>query len=747
MPSVGKKRREQENARKLLAAQAENEIYPIPPIQNVRRRIACERDPVLWLKTYLPEVFFADFSESQERFVRICWETIRNNGSKAIEAYRGFGKTSILSGLMLRGLMSGMFRHALYIVAEGGRMTKQASNWFSKALYEEYDKPAAECKPLVADYPEICYPIQRRRGVANKPLMYRGEPCEIVISPERVQFPTIMGSPASGSLLTFASINSPVRGASHQIRGCGSFRVGAVMFDDVQTDQTANSEKETANIVDTIKSSIGYLSGKTADGGKQPLIILSAITQNRPGDVAERIRTELPELNTTTIPFLRQTPSDFTAWRKYRNKRSEIYRANNEDETAAREQINAYYQANRDAIERDAIPDDPRIKEPAQVSAIQYALEKWCASERSFWCELQNDAARGAQEEDGGLAPITVFRKRRPIAKGSTRLWKRFEVPGFVDVITAHVDVGEHYLNYSVVGFAADASASHVIDFGIWPEQDYPRTSKHNFRRDLQEVYQRGDKFDRLKEAIVDSLTEIITRPYFNVDGERVDVEAATSFFQHARAADGRRLPFKKFALIGVDAGDGETAPAVWEAVAEFHRKNDGAWYGRAIPCYGTAASTRLLRFYDLKPGEWRRGGNRAASTCDWIENPASRRGELIKHAAAVPAAFLFDANTYKTRRDDAWRAPLDRDGATSIFDGEDAEYMAMYAEHQCAEEVVKERKLSGQLYKIWDEKKPRVSDNEFLDTDTGARALAHYVGVEPSIGKAAVKKIEWVEI
>lgn len=95
------------------------------------------------------------------------------------------------------------------------------------------------------------------------------------------------------------------------------------MFDDVQTDQTANSEKETSNIVDTIKSSIGYLSGKTPDGGKEPLVILSAITQNRPGDVAERIRTELPELNTSTIPFLTSTPSDFTPWRKYRTRRAE----------------------------------------------------------------------------------------------------------------------------------------------------------------------------------------------------------------------------------------------------------------------------------------------------------------------------------------------------------------------------------------------------------------------------------------
>ena len=743
MPSVGKKRREQETARKIRAAIAENEIYPIPPVQNFRRRVDAQRDPVLWLKTYLPEVFFAEFGESQVRFVRECWGAILANGSKNIEAYRGFGKTSILSGLMLMCFCTGRIRHAVYLVAEGGRMTKQASNWFQKALYEEYDKPIEECKPLVADYPEICYPLQRRRGVANKPLTYRGEPCEIVVSPDKIQFPTIKGSPSSGSLLTFASINSPVRGASHQIRDAGSFRVGAVMFDDVQTDQTANSEKETDNIVSTMKSSIGFLSGKTKDGGKEPLIILSAITQNRPGDVAERIRREMPELNTVTIPFLRRVPSDFSAWRKYREARGELYRANSSDAAKAREEANRYYRANQARIESECEPDDPRIKEPDQLSAIQYAVEKWCASERSFWCELQNDAARGAQEEDGGLAPVTVFRKRRPVEAGSSRLWKRFEVPEWTDLITAHVDVGEHYLNYEVVAFAGDASKSHVVDFGIWPEQDYPVTSKRNYRRDLQETYQRGDKYDRMRDAIFDCLKEIIERPYWTKDGERVDVDAPTEFIQERRGA---RRVYRKFALIGVDAGDGETSPAVWEAIADFHRWKDGKYYGRAIPCYGAAASTRLLRFYDLKFGEWRRGGDKSGSNCDWIENPSSRAGELRKFAGIVPRALMFDANTYKTRRDDAWRAPLDRDGATSLFDGDDAEYLGMFAEHQCAEEVVKERNLSGQLYRLWEMKTPRTSDNEYLDTDTGARALAHYAGVEPQIGKARATKIKWVD-
>lgn len=744
MPSVGEKRRQQERARKLRAQESENEIYPIPPIFDLRRRVECERDPERWLKTYLPGVFFSDFSESQKRFIRECWEAIESNNSKNIEAYRGFGKTSILSGLLLMCLLTGRIRHAIYLVAEGGRMTKQASGFFNTALYEDYDRPIEEARAIVADYPEVCYPLQRRRGVANKPLRYRGEPVDIVVSPDRLQLPTIPGSPSSGSLLTFASIRSPVRGASHQIRGVGSFRVGAVLFDDVQTDANATSEKEIESIVSTIKSAVGFLSGKTKEGRKEPLIILSAITQNRPGDVAEKIRNDVPELNTVTIPFLRSTPTDFSAWKNYKEKRRDVYLKHADKPERARKKINDYYLANRDDLERDCVADDERIYEPDQLSAVQYALEKWCVSERSFWCELQNDATRAAQEDGGGLAPVTVFRKRREIVGKPGELLRRLQVPKWADVMTGFVDVGEHYLNYSVIAFQRDAKRSHVVDFGIWPPQKVSATTKHNYTVDIQEYYKLGDKFERVKYAIVDCLEHIAKQTYINEKGGAVDVHRSTEFIQNARVDNARRV-FRFLSAIGVDAGDGETAPAVWDAVAQFHRVDEGLFFGRAIPTYGTTARGRLIRYYPLKLGEYRRGGRGAASICDWIENPSSRRPELDKYKGIVPAALLFDANSYKTRRLEAWLTPLDRDGATSIFDDPDAELIGMYAEHQAAEEVARERTLDGQLYKVWQMKKPRVSDNEFLDTDTGARALAHYVGVEPDIGKAKRKKIKWI--
>ena len=621
-------------------------------------------------------------------------------------------------------------------------MTKQASSFFHTALYEDYDKPTLDSKPIVADYPEVCYPIQRRRGVANKPLRYRGEPVDIVISPARIQFPTIPGSPSSGSLLAFSSIRSPIRGASHQIRGEGSFRVGAVMFDDVQTDANAASEKEVESIISTMKSAVGFLSGKTKDGRKEPLIILSAITQNRPGDVAERIRVELPELNTVTIPFLRSTPTDFTEWKKYRDVRKDIFTKYADRQTTARKKINEYYLEHQEELELNADPDDARIYEPGQVSAIQYALEKWCVSERSFWCELQNDATRGAQEDGGGLAPITVYRKRREKVGKPGELLRRLQVPKWADVMTAFIDVGEHYLNYSVLAFARDAKNSHVVDFGVWPRQKISAVTKKNYTVDIQEVYRLGDKLERVKNAICDLLEEIIERDYVDENGRSIDVNKPTEFIQNAKV-DGARRVFRFLSLIGVDAGDGETAPAVWDAIAEFHRKNEGQYFARAIPTYGTSARGRLIRFYPLKQGEYRRGKS-GVSACDWIENPSSRRPELTRYKGVIPAALMYDANTYKTRRLEAWLTPTDRAGTSTIFDDPDKELLQNYSEHQCSEEITKERKLDGQIYKIWEMKKPRVSDNEFLDTDTGARALADYVGVESEIGKARRKKIIW---
>ena len=77
------KRRE---IKRKIIKQLANEIGQIPPIYDPRRRIRCELDPALWLRTYLPDVFFCEFSQSQIDFINQCWDAILQRGCKNINA-------------------------------------------------------------------------------------------------------------------------------------------------------------------------------------------------------------------------------------------------------------------------------------------------------------------------------------------------------------------------------------------------------------------------------------------------------------------------------------------------------------------------------------------------------------------------------------------------------------------------------------------------------------------------------------
>ena len=724
------KKRDYERERKKQKNRELSEIAPIPPCADLKLRAELEESPADWLREILPDVFFSDFTDSQLRFISLAWDAITKGSWRNIEAYRGLGKTSILSGLLFKALCEGIVRHAIYCTAEGGASVGQASYWFASALYDDYNARGKDARLFTRLYPEISYPLQRREGRAQRPLTCNGVPLKIELKSDRIVFPNVPGARCAGSLLRFTSISSGgIRGANHTIPGVGSFRVRCVMLDDVQNDATAKSAVEVEAIISTIQKSIRGLAGRRKDGSRESLTVLSAITQNQPGDVAERMITDLPEFGTVIIPFVKHFPDSFDAWRDYRANREEVLRRHSDDIQGARRLITDFYNAHKDEIARNVVVDDPRLRENWQADAVQYAVDYWAASEASFWCEFQNDARRAASETGSGLSAIDVARKIRVNAKGE-RL-RRCWIPNGADILTAHIDAGEHFLNYEVVAYSRDLELVHTVDFGVFPEQPLGVASKRNFIVDLQEVYNSGDKFDRLKDATVDLLLKIFNQQYFDENGEPISIDVATPFEQHARPRGRSARRFCLLALCGVDCSDGEMENALWQACDEFHRIDDGRFLGRAIPLYGVEASSRLLRYYELKAGEWRRH-KRSGAGYDWIENPSGRRA-VASNYANVYASLLYDANTAKTRRDSAWKLPIDRPGSATLFDRasclDDGEF-DMFCAHQTAEEYVESAK-SGLTYRRWRMKRPIVSDNEFLDTDAACRALAEYVGCE----------------
>lgn len=733
MPSTGEIRREQVKRRNQEKKIARNDIGTIPPCLNKARRKRCEKNPETWLKTYLPDEFFLPFSNSQKQLISLASNAIKNKGYQNINSYRGIGKTTIFSGLVLRALCMGDLKNVIYITAEGGACS-DAAQFFTAALEEEPEElEQKEWKPLFQDYPEIGFPLIKRGGVAQRPLTHNGRPCKIIIAPEKINLPMIDGTPASGGQIAFKSINSGgIRGSKHPIRGLGSVRVDGCFIDDVQSDGTAKSQTEVDNIISIIDKTIKGLSGRDRKTKrKAPLTVLSALTQNQPYDVAQRI-LEKPIFCTVIQKFLHTVPTDFSAWKEYKNFFNDCF-TRFKDKKTVRPKLNEYYQMHKDELEYNIEIDNPDIYEPGQLSPIQYALEYWCDTQQGFWCELQNDAIRAAQEHEGGLTPIIVMRKKKQNTDDTetqTTL-KRYWIPDKTELLTAYIDAGEHYLNYQVTAFGAGFSFSHVVDFGVFPDQGALVTSKKSFSVDIQDIYQSGNKFDKLSQAALECMIKIFTQPYYDQFGRPTDINFDVDYLQNAHPDRGVRKHFKRLALCGIDCSDGEMEIALWRAVDRFHCLNGGQWAGRAIPCYGTEARARLLRYLDLNPGEYRRG-RIETGICDWIENPIRSRG-LLPRYANIYASLLYDANTFKTVRDSAWKTPLEKIGTASLADGIEKETETMYAEHQCSEEYTETAK-GLLIYKKWKMKRPRTSDNEFLDTDAGTWALANYAGIEYDI-------------
>lgn len=750
MAFYGEKRRAYDAERRRETSRDMNEIGLVPPCCDWARRVELLDKPAEWLQTMLPEYFTTEFTPAQLQLIELEWDAIINGAWQGVQGYRGIGKTTIGYGLILKAVLDGVVKHVIVVTAEGGNSVEQAAAWFRNAIEDDWEAPLEDLKPLSRFYPEVALPLQKREGRAQRPVTLHGKPCKIVIKEDRIEFPCIYHwngehgsecddvkpSPSCGSLIRFTSIGGgSIRGANHTIQGVGSFRVRAVMLDDVQTDASAASKAEVTKIVNTINKSLKSLSGRQANRKKEPLTIINAITQNQPDDVACKV-ADNPDFATVTIPFCTELPDNFEAWGAYKEFRTKTLRGvkSPAERAAARAALKRYFLDNEKELSRGVKVDDDGLCEDWQANAIHYAIDFWSSSELAFWCELQNDAYRAVAETGEGLAPIDVMRKRRVNVDGIEL--KRCWVPDEADVLTAFIDAGEHYLNYQVTAFSKDFSFAHVVDFGVWPEQSEPTTSKHKYSVDLQDVYKQGDKFDALADATTDLLRLIFEQQYFNEHGEPIDINGATEFEQHAkpRGATSRRR-FCRLALCGVDCNDGEMEIALWQAINDFHRADGGKYLGRAVPCYGVKAGARLVRYYDLTSSEWRRSSSEwrrrgeYATQCDWIENP-KRSDSLKRSFPNVYASFLYDANTAKTRRNDAWETRAGRDGAASIFSGAENETLAMFAQHQCSEEFKRTMK-SGIEYRIWDFRRPKLWDNEFLDTDAGCRALAEYVGCE----------------
>jgi hypothetical protein len=523
---------------------------------------------------------------------------------------------------------------------------------------------------LLEDFPEVCFPIHRLEGIANRcsGQLYRGDRTHIGWTAKEVVLPVIAGSPASGAIIRVAGITGRIRGMKYKRPDGRSVRPSLVVIDDPQTDESARSLSQCEHRESILAGAILGLAGPGRKiSGIMPCTVI------RPGDMADSILdpSKHPEWNGERTKLVYSFPSNTRLWQQYAELRADGFRSGDHGKAATE-----FYRERRDEMDAGAVVAWPERFNPDELSAIQHAMNLKLRDEAAFQAEYQNEPLPDVKPEDDLLAAEQIAAKtnghaRRIVPVGATRL-------------TAFIDVQQKLLYYVVCAWADDFTG-YVIDYGTYPDQRTPYFTLRDAKLTLTDAAV-GTGLEGSIYAGLEALCEdLLSREWRQDNGSALRIER-----------------------LLIDANWGSSTDVVYQ----FCRQSSHA--AILMPSHGRYVGASSLPFaeYRRKPGD-RIGHN-------W-RIPATTGRRTIRYA-------LYDTNFWKSFLQARLAVSMGDRGCLSIF-GRSGEPHRSFAEHITAEYRVR---TSGRGREVDQWKlRPEASDNHWLDCLVGACVAASMQGVE----------------
>jgi len=476
-------------------------IGEIPEVRNQDRRERCSHSLQLFIEEYFKdeEKFNLPWASFHLEVMRKMESAVRNGGLFAMALPRGTGKTSITERAILWAILYG-YRKYIVCVGDG----RQAAGEILECIQTEIESN----ERLIADFPEVCYPIAQLQGIVQRATgqMYKGKPTDISWgSGGTIVFPTIEGSPSSGTILVTAGINSRLRGMKHTTSDGREFRPDFVFLDDPQNDRSASSASQNDKRLKVIRGTILGLAGA---GHK--LAGVMACTVIRRNDIADILldRQQSPEWNGVRYGLLESMPVNEELWKQYHEIWQESQRTGNGIAEAT-----SFYLSHRKEMDEGALATWQERYEPDEASAIQYAMDRLYSNRDTFFSEYQNQPLDEGEADQIRVEPADILAKVSGL--------QRYVVPSECTKVVAYIDVQKDVLPYVVMAFS-DEGTGHVIDYGTYPDQGWDWTLA-----DATKTYQqRGMGFEGALVDALDKLTEqVIGRTYRREDGAEMKIE------------------------------------------------------------------------------------------------------------------------------------------------------------------------------------------------------------------------------
>lgn len=604
------RRKERERKRQAEQSQKGRDIGPLPsvPPRGLIVKERCRDSLREFLEFFLRPIFRLSWSPDHLEAIKTLEDVFLRGGQFAYAMPRGNGKTSLCIGATIWAMVYGHRKFIVPVCATG-----PAAERFLESV-----KTIIETNTRLARvFPEVCFPIAALEGINNRTAgqVLDGERTRIKWTGKRVILPTVGGAESSGVIVHAAGLLGSVRGLSQAapedvdseaesdefwqstddieeafepevLEDGGMVRPDAAILDDPQTDESAKNPAQTDKRLQTIDKAILNLAGPD-----KKIAVVCPCTVIMPDDLADQLldRERNPEWRGRRTRLLASMPSEsaLKLWAKYKEVRNESLRKY-EDIREATE----FYRDNHAPMNDGVVASWPERYESEHLDAVQYAIERWCKSEESFYAEYQNEPRIEQQDGIETLFAKNLLSRCDGGQKGV--------VPEWAEKITAFADVQQDILPWMVVAWGKDLRG-RIIDYGAWPEQ----ARQYYTLREVTPTLRESTGADTVEAGIEAGLRRL----------------AEWMFSKSWLSEDGRQMDCTWF---GVDANWPLSTQIIYQASRE--------WSGRLMPFHG-----KFVGAAGLPMDKWKR-------------KPGTRRGHfwMIEWQDKV-RTISVDSNSWKT--------------------------------------------------------------------------------------------------
>lgn len=669
------------NSREAFEAVAD--IGEVDAVVDPARRESCREDLHRFLQVYFPGTTgLSPFSKEHERVIARMQQAATRGGRYFNLVYRGFAKTTISVNTCLWALLYG---HRKLVVLIG------ANRPAAKDLLDQLKFELEENELLRADFPEVCQAIESLEGKVQRCASQTcgGELTHIEWTKERVVFPSIAGSVASGATIVTRGITSSIRGIGQRRVDGTQQRPDLVICDDLQTDTSAASPLQVRKRLMTLSKSILKLAGHNSTIA---CVVNGTIIE--PDDLMDRLRDPIqyPGWQGETVKMVRQwSDAHETFWMNdYARLRKSFDPTMPDDQERAHDEANKFYREHRPAMDAGCLVSwEHCYDHDLEQSAIQHAYNFLIDDgEDVFAAECQSEPLKpdSAAEQ---LSAADVIHKLSGLA--------RREVPPNAVRTVCFIDTQDESFWYVVVSFTADF-CGYIIDYGAWPDQKTLDTSKKRLKVTLSKKYKAlRNPEARWRQGLSDLADELLGRNWTDSQGNE---HAITAGF--------------------VDVADGDSSLSIRSWI------KTSKWNKVLYPSMGLG-----LKPADIPLGERKKGDDELRRGLNWsVKRDKKIRGGTIT---------WIDVNWWKSFCANRWRAGSPRPkndpsyrpnepGALYLW-GTEAHTHSTFGVHQCSESsTTLKHEKSGRSIDFWT-LKPNRPDNEWWDGLVGCCVLADFAG------------------